>query len=275
MENEIKRGRKKKEIDGNFAKLLSELLQNVKTEKGIIQDDVAKAIGVSRQALGKWANGETVPDILDLKKLAIYFDISADYLLGLTNNATTDANIQAVCDYTGLNEDAVRELNFTFDSVSQPEALDSKESEYVTELLKTLSWLISERHIYEIIYRFLLIKKYSQQYMSFEESLCNSGLYSIDDKISEQTELNNISKLQEIEKNIDFERYNLSRFIEKLLNCFDQREYEIKLDGNIKRVYSELHMLQIIKDDLQYRKNSGNTNVPEVSNDGKHNPPKE
>lgn len=58
MENEIKRGRKKKEIDGNFAKLLSELLQKVKTKNGIVQDDVAKAIGVSRQALGKWANGE-------------------------------------------------------------------------------------------------------------------------------------------------------------------------------------------------------------------------
>lgn len=110
MENEIKRGRKKKEIDGNFAKLLSELLQKVKTENGIIQDDVAKAIGVSRQALGKWANGETVPDIIDLKKLAKYFDVSADYLLGMTDNKTNDITVKAICEYTGLNDEAVESL---------------------------------------------------------------------------------------------------------------------------------------------------------------------
>lgn len=110
MENEIKRGRKKKEIDGNFAKLLSELLQKVKTENGIIQDDVAKAIGVSRQALGKWANGETVPDILDLKKIAKYFNVSADYLLGLNNDPTTDPDLIKACKYTGLDEISINTI---------------------------------------------------------------------------------------------------------------------------------------------------------------------
>lgn len=110
MENEIKRGRKKKEIDGNFAKLLSELLQKVKTENGIIQDDVAKAIGVSRQALGKWANGETVPDILDLKKLAKYFNVSADYLLGLNDIQTTNPDLIKACKYTGLDETSINTI---------------------------------------------------------------------------------------------------------------------------------------------------------------------
>ncbi|MGN0599212.1 MAG: helix-turn-helix domain-containing protein [Oscillospiraceae bacterium] len=110
MEKEINRGRKKKEIDGEFAEILSKLLQEAK-EKGISQDNIAQAIGVSRQSLGKWANGVTVPDILDLKKLANYFDVSADYLLGLNENATTDTDLKAVCDYTGLNEKSVHLLN--------------------------------------------------------------------------------------------------------------------------------------------------------------------
>lgn len=110
MENEIKRGRKKKEIDGNFAKLLSELLQKIKAENGIIQDDVAKSIGVSRQALGKWANGETVPDIIDLKKLARYFNISADYLLGLNDIQTTNPDLIMACKYTGLDENTINTI---------------------------------------------------------------------------------------------------------------------------------------------------------------------
>lgn len=225
MENEIKRGRKKKEIDGNFAKLLSELLQKVKTEKGIIQDDVAKAIGVSRQALGKWANGETVPDILDLKKLAIYFDVSADYLLGLTDNKTLDITVKAICEYTGLSEDAIEELHFTFDSIFHQKFFEFKDYEHdIKELLKTLSWLIVEQHVYKIIEHISLIKEYSQQYLSLKDKIGNIGLYPIDDKIAEQTELNNLRKLQEIEKSIDFERYMLVKLSEKLSNHFDQRE---------------------------------------------------
>lgn len=255
--------------------IFSERLTKLRQKKELTQQQLSEALQIPRVSITRYETAERTPTVDHLVQFAQFFNVPSDYLLGLSSVESYDTELQAVCDYTGLSEDAVRELNFTFDSVSQPEALDAKESKYVTELLKTLSWLISERHVYEIIYRFLLIKKYSQQYMSFEGSLCNSGLYSIDDKNSEQTELNSISKLQEIEKNIDFERYNLSRFIEKLLNCFDQREYEIKLDGNIKRVHSELHMLEIIKAELQYRKNSGNTNVPEVSDNGEHNPPKE
>lgn len=60
--------------------------------------------------MGKWANVETVPDIIDLKKLAKYFNVSADYLLGLTNNKTTDTDLQAGCKYTELSEQAVKSI---------------------------------------------------------------------------------------------------------------------------------------------------------------------
>ena len=91
-EKKSNRGRKK-EIDGVFAERLSVLLKS-KKEQGIIQDTVANTIGVSRQALGKWANGETVPDILDLKKLANYFEVSADYLLGMSDLIEGDITLK-------------------------------------------------------------------------------------------------------------------------------------------------------------------------------------
>ena len=111
MKNENKNsGRKKKQIDTTFAKRLTMLLDEIKEKKGIVQKDVAQVVGVSRQALGKWASGETVPDVLDLVKLSNYFGMSADYLVGLSDVPSLDMNIQAVCDYTGLSEKAVKNI---------------------------------------------------------------------------------------------------------------------------------------------------------------------
>lgn len=109
-EKRSNRGRKKKEIDGVFAERLSELLKS-KKEQGIIQDTVANAIGVSRQALGKWANGETVPDILDLKKLANYFEVSADYLLGLSDLTEGDITLKKASEYTKMPEKSLKALS--------------------------------------------------------------------------------------------------------------------------------------------------------------------
>ena len=81
------RGRKKKSIDSDFpfAKRLRSLLE----EQNITQLVLAKAIGVSRQSVGQWENGKTIPDILDLKKISIFFGVSADYLTGVDNMEIT------------------------------------------------------------------------------------------------------------------------------------------------------------------------------------------
>lgn len=49
---------------------------------GRTQEDVAKAIGVSRAAYSHFENNRNEPDNDTLKKLAQYYDVSIDYLLG-------------------------------------------------------------------------------------------------------------------------------------------------------------------------------------------------
>lgn len=82
------RGRKKKVIgsDITFATRLRELLE----ERKITQPMLAGAIGVSRQSVGQWKDGKTVPDVLDLQKIAVFFGVSADYLLGLSDIRAQD-----------------------------------------------------------------------------------------------------------------------------------------------------------------------------------------
>ena len=48
--------------------------------KNMTQEDIAEKIGVSRQSVAKWENGETVPDLDKCKILAEIFEVSLDDL---------------------------------------------------------------------------------------------------------------------------------------------------------------------------------------------------
>lgn len=83
MNNGKKRGRHKrdKECDIAFALTLRTLLNDNNTT----QEELAAVVGVTRQAIGVWKNGDAVPDILNASKIADYFGVSLDYLVGRTN----------------------------------------------------------------------------------------------------------------------------------------------------------------------------------------------
>lgn len=61
--------------------MLSENLQSLRKMNRLTQEEVAEQIGVSRQALAKWENGETIPDIDRCKALADLYKVSLDELV--------------------------------------------------------------------------------------------------------------------------------------------------------------------------------------------------
>lgn len=64
-----------------FAKRLKEL----RIEKGLSLEQLAKEINVSDVAIGRWERKLRIPNIEVLIALAQFFNVSADYLLGLTD----------------------------------------------------------------------------------------------------------------------------------------------------------------------------------------------
>ena len=61
--------------------MLSENLALLRKRAGLSQEAAAERIGVSRQTVAKWENGDSVPDALNLDRLAELYDVSADDLL--------------------------------------------------------------------------------------------------------------------------------------------------------------------------------------------------
>ena len=62
--------------------MLGEKLTELRKKKGISQEELADVLTTSRQAISKWERGESDPDITRLKDLAVYFNVSIDFLLG-------------------------------------------------------------------------------------------------------------------------------------------------------------------------------------------------
>ena len=59
-----------------------EVLYNLRTQKGLSQDELAEKVFVTRQAVSRWENGDTVPNTETLKLLSNLYQVSINTLLG-------------------------------------------------------------------------------------------------------------------------------------------------------------------------------------------------
>ena len=59
-----------------------DVLHELRTRSGLSQDDLAEKVFVTRQAVSRWENGETVPNTETLKLLSKIFNVSINTLLG-------------------------------------------------------------------------------------------------------------------------------------------------------------------------------------------------
>jgi len=62
--------------------LIGDNIKFYRKKNQLTQDDIAEACNVTRQAVSKWENGDTVPNTDTLKLLSKEFDVSINTLLG-------------------------------------------------------------------------------------------------------------------------------------------------------------------------------------------------
>lgn len=69
---------------GNF----QSVLKSLRKSNNLTQEDLAKALKVSRSTIGMYENGSREPDYETLEAIADYFNVDIDYLLGRTLKTT-------------------------------------------------------------------------------------------------------------------------------------------------------------------------------------------
>lgn len=91
--------------------LLAVRLTAARKENKYTQEEIAEYLNCGRATITNYENGRRSPDYDTLIKLSKKYNVTTDYLLGLTNAETTDKDIRYICDYTGLSLKTVRILN--------------------------------------------------------------------------------------------------------------------------------------------------------------------
>lgn len=150
---------------------------------GMTQQQVADKVGVSRQNVGLWIKGATVPDIFTLPKIAEAFNVSTDYLLGRTETPSIKEDIQIAIKTTGLTEEIIEKIK-SIKSKLLKNILEKAIYVYSDEqFLKGVAKHYKEMYLYEIFDRecfleFAKLKKVKIDTDHFHKS----GFYFNDEK---------------------------------------------------------------------------------------------
>ncbi len=59
-----------------------DVLKNIRIKNNLTQDEIAEKLFVTRQAVSRWENGDSTPNIETLKQISTAFDVSINTLLG-------------------------------------------------------------------------------------------------------------------------------------------------------------------------------------------------
>lgn len=113
------------------------------------QTQVAKEIGISRSALSYYESGERTPDINILYLIAQYYDVTSDYLLGLSNIPKPDMDSAAISKKLGLNQCAIDNLSQI--TLSIKEASTEVDGIRFFLLLQTINMIITNSKIGELL----------------------------------------------------------------------------------------------------------------------------
>jgi len=85
-----------------IATRLREIIPNTK--------ELSDHLGVLPQSVNSWKTGQTRPSLENLCEISRFYNVTTDYILGLTNVKRMNTDVRAICDKTGLWENVVELL---------------------------------------------------------------------------------------------------------------------------------------------------------------------
>lgn len=88
-------------------------LTELRKEKGVTRQIAADSLKISRASLEYYEKGLRNPDTCVLARIAEYYNVSTDYLLGRSDIKTVNMNKRVASEITGLSEECINILNIS------------------------------------------------------------------------------------------------------------------------------------------------------------------
>lgn len=90
---------------------LNENIKRLRLTRGLSQVGFAKAMGVSKQCVSNWENDNVMPSIEMLVKIADYFNVTTDYVLG--------RNEKTYIDVSGLTDEQISHISLIVSDITK------------------------------------------------------------------------------------------------------------------------------------------------------------
>ncbi|MBQ7788574.1 MAG: helix-turn-helix transcriptional regulator [Clostridia bacterium] len=91
--------------------MLNENIKRLRLARGLNQVEFAKAMGVSKQCISNWENDNVMPSIEMLVRIADFFNVSTDYVLG--------RNEKTYIDVSGLTDEQISHISLIVSDMSK------------------------------------------------------------------------------------------------------------------------------------------------------------
>lgn len=88
--------------------MFAQRLKNLRQEKKISQTELASALNISNRTISMYEQGNSEPNVEILFKIADYFNVTADYLIGRTSCKNIEN--QSLSDFLGIDEKTIETL---------------------------------------------------------------------------------------------------------------------------------------------------------------------
>ncbi len=124
---------------------LKDRLKELRLEHTLLQKDIAKILNLTTSAYGYYEQGKRIPDSETIKILSEFFNVSSDYLLGISDTKKYEQNAQnsnsiaedkLIEKMKNLDEESKKELEKYMDLLKLKESMDASKDEMSSTSIK-------------------------------------------------------------------------------------------------------------------------------------------
>lgn len=209
----------------NIVEKCGNRIMEIRVENRLSQEEFSKRVGITRNTLSNYERGVRSADITTLCAICDEFDVSIDYLLGRTNEKSTNVTIQAMSKELGLTDKAIKALA-EFNKKHSPGSAVGTECEVLEEL-------ITNNCIFEACE--MTVKHANADYFNSIDNQINKLEKEIKAKIKIGENFVNLKKLQEKkEEQENLKQYEIWKIIKKIENGINEALEMLSLCYNSK-----------------------------------------
>lgn len=216
-------------------------INNLLALRNMTQKELAKRIGVTDNTISYFCNGKRTPNIEQIISISKVMNISADYILGLSETATSDKDLQYICDYTGLSDESVKflhhckehndsgDINVFDDEYYMKDEFERERqalillgmvdvSFFLNQFIQDISFLAITSELSS--YRKYYLTEKNDEVLKEAERIIDNGFGDFADSEEFEDFTEKLHRQTEIDEILGYKRYSISKSFEKFIDRY-------------------------------------------------------